>query len=66
MIKIRTNPDEEFVKEFRKTLKDNNGYCPCRITKDESTKCMCKEFRDQVERGEEGYCHCSLYYVTNE
>lgn len=66
MIKIKTNPDAEFVKEFRQELKNNNGYCPCRITKDESTKCMCKEFREQVERNEEGYCHCSLYYATNE
>ena len=66
MIKVTTNPDKEFVKEFREKLKDNDGYCPCRITKNENTKCMCKEFREQIERGEEGHCHCGLYLVTNE
>lgn len=24
-------------------------------------ECMCKEFRDQIERGEAGVCHCGLY-----
>lgn len=66
MIKIRTNPDKEFVKEFREKLKNNQGYCPCRITKNDDTKCMCKEFREQVDRGETGECHCGLYFVTNE
>lgn len=66
MIKIRTNPDKEFVKEFREKLKNNQGYCPCRITKSADTKCMCKEFREQVDRGETGECHCGLYFVTNK
>lgn len=66
MIKIRTNPDKEFVKEFRKKLKNNEGYCPCRVIKSDDTKCMCKEFKEQVERGETGECHCGLYFVTNE
>lgn len=55
---IKINPDKEFVKEFRQKLKDNSGYCPCRVQKTDDTKCMCKEFREQ----ESGYCHCGLYY----
>lgn len=55
---IKINPDKEFVKEFRQRLKDNSGYCPCRVQKTDDTKCMCKEFREQ----ESGYCHCGLYY----
>ena len=66
MIKIRTNPNKEFVKEFRKKLKDNSGYCPCRVTQSDDTKCMCKEFKEQVDRGETGECHCGLYFVANE
>ena len=43
-------------------IKDNNGYCPCRLLKNEDTKCMCKEFREQ----EEGECHCGLYVKIKE
>jgi hypothetical protein len=38
-------------------LKNNDNYCPCRRTKSDDTKCMCKEFREQ----ESGICHCGLY-----
>ena len=54
---IRENIDKELVKQIRKELKENDGYCPCRIIKDETTKCMCEEFRNQ----ESGLCHCGLY-----
>ena len=64
MIKVVTNPDKEFVKEFREQLKNNDGYCPCRAVKTENTKCMCREFREQIERGESGECHCGLYSVV--
>lgn len=58
---IRQNPDKEFAKEILKQLKENNGYCPCRIEKTTESKCKCKEFRDMVERGETGFCHCGLF-----
>ena len=58
---IRQNPDKDYAKKVRDRLKDNGGYCPCRINKNEDTKCMCKEFRDQIEKGESGMCHCGLY-----
>lgn len=61
MLKIKKNPDDEFVKEMRVKLKENGGYCPCSIVKNEDTKCMCQEFRGQIARGEEGFCHCGLY-----
>lgn len=62
-MRVKQSPDKEFVVSFREMLKDNGGYCPCSIEKTKDTKCMCKEFRDQLERGEEGYCHCGLYYI---
>ena len=41
----------------------NNGYCPCAIIKTDDTKCMCREFREQIKDPDfEGYCHCYLYY----
>lgn len=58
VLKVKPNPDkEEFVRVY-KAVKENEGYCPCRLKKTEDTKCMCKEFREQTE---EGLCHCGLY-----
>jgi len=57
LMKIVTNPDIEYVKEVKKQLKSNSGYCPCKLEKTKDTKCMCKEFREQ----ESGMCHCGLY-----
>lgn len=43
--------------EIEKALKENQGYCPCRIYRNPDTKCVCKEFREQ----EKGICHCGLF-----
>lgn len=63
---IRQTPDIEYAKEIRKKLKENNGYCPCRIDKTPDTKCMCKDFREQLDRGVAGECRCELYYIAEE
>lgn len=59
---IRVSEDKELVKTIREKLKENGGFCPCRLVKNEDTKCMCKEFREQ----EEGECHCGLYVKIKE
>ena len=59
-MKIKLNPDKKIVETVKKGLKERGGYCPCRLQKNEDTKCMCKEFRDM----EEGTCHCGLYIKT--
>lgn len=64
MIRITTNSNKELVEEVREKIKKNDGHCACAVTFDESNICMCKEFRDQIERGESGECHCGLYSVT--
>lgn len=61
-MKITINPDKELVKTIREKLKANDGYCPCRLVKNEDTKCICKEFLEQVE----GECHCGLYIKTKD
>lgn len=66
MIKVITNPDKDFVKEFRKKLKENEGYCPCSLIKNEDTKCRCKDFREQIVEGTLGECHCGLFVVIEE
>lgn len=58
MIKIRLVDDPDMVAEIKQQLKDNDGYCPCRISKTPENKCMCKEFREQDVPG---VCHCGIY-----
>ena len=62
----KLNPDKSVVKRVKRGLRKNNGYCPCRTEKNEDTKCMCTEFRDQLEDPEfTGFCHCMLYCKTD-
>ena len=62
-MRIVVNSDKELVESIRKKIKENGGYCPCRLQKTPDTKCICKEF---LEQQEEGICHCGLYTKTNE
>ena len=60
---IKVNDNKELVKEIMQKIKDNGGHCPCKLIKTDNTKCMCKEFREQIaDPNFEGYCHCMLYY----
>ena len=62
-MKIKYNPDKEVVKTVKEGLKKRGGHCQCRIESNEDTKCMCKEFREQIADPDfEGFCHCMLYY----
>ena len=60
---VKLNSDKEVVAAVREGLKRTGGYCPCRTEKSEDTKCICREFREQIADPDfEGYCHCFLYY----
>ncbi len=62
-MKIKLNPDAEMVSIVKEGLKKTGGYCPCRRERTEENKCMCKEFRLQIDDPDfEGFCHCMLYY----
>ena len=47
--------------EVNPAIKDlvdaNNGYCPCTVVKNDDTKCMCREFKEQKS----GLCHCGRF-----
>lgn len=63
MMKISENKDREIVKAVREGLKKTGGYCPCRLERTPENKCICAEFRAQIEDPDfEGFCHCYLYY----
>ena len=55
---IKMTDNVKLQKIILDKLKENNGYCPCRIEQTPDTKCMCKEFREQTNTGT---CHCGLY-----
>lgn len=62
---VRLNENKEIVARIQEGLRQKNGYCPCRLETNEDTKCMCKEFREQIaDPNFEGYCHCLLYYKS--
>lgn len=62
-MKIRYNEDKTIVETVKAGLRAKGGYCPCVTEKNEDTKCMCKQFRQQIaDPNFEGYCHCMLYY----
>ena len=64
---VRFNEDAALVAQIKEGLKRKGGYCPCRLQKTEDTKCICKEFREQIaDPGFEGYCHCMLYYKSKD
>ena len=62
---VSFNPDKEIVKTIKEGLRQKGGYCPCRLEKKEEYKCICEEFKKQIEDPDfEGYCHCMLYYKS--
>ena len=63
---VYENPDREYAEEVRQLIRDNNGYCPCKLEKNKDTKCKCKDFIDQVKQGIVGSCHCGLYVATED
>lgn len=65
MIQIKQTEDKELLTEILKQLKENNYICPCSIRQDPLLdKCMCENFRNQVERREPGECSCGRYILT--
>lgn len=63
-MRIEINSDKDLVEEIRNKIKENNGHCACAIIFDEYSKCMCKEFREQIANGIVGECHCGLYVAV--
>lgn len=67
-MKITVNPDPEVVEIAKQSLKESGGQCPCVLPqfRNANSHCMCKDFRDKINQGYEGYCNCEYYYVTQQ
>ena len=64
---VRFNEDQKVVEMIQEGLRKKGGYCPCRLEKTEENKCICQEFRQQIQDPNfEGYCHCRLYYKSRD
>lgn len=66
MIRAIINPDEDEAAYIKKQLKDNNMHRLSACNKNKETKCKCRELKEQIERGELGYCECGLYLVIDD
>ena len=40
------NPDGMFVRNMRKGIRQNNGFCPYKLEKKPDNKCPCLDFRE--------------------
>lgn len=65
-MKIQINHDKELADMARKALKANDYYCPCALFKDESTRCICADFRQKMRNGYIGECNCGLYETVEQ
>lgn len=62
-MKIFNNPNLYDFQEASRAVENNDGYCPCELTKTADTKCMCKAFREQTSSG---FCHCRRFYKVEK
>ncbi len=53
--RLTLTANQEKAEKIIKAIYKNEGYCPCRLTKSEDTKCPCKEMMENHE------CHCGLF-----
>ena len=60
---VKPHPNSEIFLEVTNAVKSNDGYCCCEIEKNENTKCMCRNFREQEEGG---FCHCGRFFKIKE
>ena len=56
---IIPNPNFIFRKKVEEEIKNNGGYCISCSEKNEDTKCICSEFKNQQHSG---WCKCGQYY----
>ena len=61
--KIVLSDDLALVAEVNRQLQETKGYCPCSLIWDDSTKCICKAFKESLAKGEEVECNCGKYKI---
>ena len=59
---IKKNPDRQYAAYIQKAIKKNGGYCLSKFERSDTTRCICKEFKEQTD----GMCACGLYIKDGE
>lgn len=54
----RNTEDKQFLQEVEEAIKNNDGYCCCKLEKIPENKCICKQFMEQQYLGP---CECGRY-----
>ena len=57
---MKLNPDIIKRRKVARAVKENGGYCPCMLAKNQDTKCPCKDKRELE------VCICGLYVRVGE
>lgn len=52
---MKLNSDKEYVKETIEAIKNNGGFCCCKLDRVPENKCKCKDMRENQ------ICCCDLY-----
>lgn len=63
MLRIIKNPDNEKYLAVTEAVRQANGFCPCKLIRNEDTKCICKDFKEQQTEGE---CCCGRFVKVND
>lgn len=63
-MKYEVNSDKNEVLDILYAIAENGGYCPCQLDQNDDTRCICKDFRENIPVNE--WCHCGLYYKTEK
>ena len=58
VLKTIKNPNKETYERITQAVLDNDGYCPCLLVRNDDTKCICSDFKNQAVEGE---CHCGRF-----
>lgn len=45
-------------------VRENDGFCPCAVERNEDTKCPCKMFREETKANE--LCICGRFVKEEE
>lgn len=53
--RLQLTSNQDKAKKILEAIYKNEGYCPCRINKNDDSKCPCK---DMIEKND---CHCGLF-----
>lgn len=59
-MRVKVVVGKEEFEEFKVRLRECDFYCPCSLIRDNTTKCLCENFRIH------NICECNIYQKEND